>query len=150
MKSLFSLSNPGTENIKPLKSQRKQKSNKAFDAVIKPQGKVKAPKDLQQNSKVVEKPVQPNTELDSAKWFRTPNKLPDELRPIEFNTTHKKPVRGYRLRNGYITDTPYYVDMFKKRNGYIEWRYINYCTSLTKCPKEFPSCNGCKNNRGIK
>lgn len=63
--------------------------------------------------------------------------------PIEFNTGNKKPVRGYRLRNGFVTDTPYFINLFLKEHGTIEWRPILSCTDVNKCPRGFPNCDYC-------
>ena len=80
-------------------------------------------------------------------WHSTKNKLPNEFMPIEFNTEYTDIVTGYRIKNDYITDTPYYLNKFKKLNGYIEWRYISSCRNLESCPHEFPQCNYCNKNK---
>jgi len=80
-------------------------------------------------------------------WNRTINKQPDPLRPILFNTKCKKPVTGYKLRNGFITNTPYFINQFKKETGYVEWKYISYCTSLQRCPNGFPNCTICPHSK---
>jgi len=81
-------------------------------------------------------------------WINTNKTLPEELRPIEFNTSAKKPVYGYRLKGyGYVVTTPYYVDKFKKKYGYIEWKYIPYCGALFRCPNEIPDCSNCKHSK---
>lgn len=84
----------------------------------------------------------------SSGWINTNKTLPEELRPIEFNTSAKKPVYGYRLKGyGYVVTTPYYVDKFKKKYGYIEWKYIPYCGALFRCPNEIPDCSNCKHSK---
>lgn len=78
-------------------------------------------------------------------WSKTTTKLPEELRPIEFNTKSKKPAYGYRLQNkSYIVNTPYFIAKFKKEFGYLEWHYIPQCRTLDKCPSNFPDCTNCK------
>ena len=81
-------------------------------------------------------------------WINTNKTLPEELRPIEFNTSAKKPVYGYRLKGyGYVVTTPYYVDKFKKKYGYLEWKYIPYCGALSRCSNGIPDCSNCKHSK---
>ena len=88
---------------------------------------------------------QPDTKSVNSCWTSTSKKLPDILRPIEFNTSYKKPVYGYRLKGyGYIVTNPYYINKFKQKFGYMEWRYIPYCLSLSRCPNGIPDCSNCK------
>lgn len=101
----------------------------------------------EQNSKKLQT-EQSSKILSNTNWINTSKKLPEELRPIEFNTSYKKPVYGYRLKGyGYIVTNPYYINKFKKKYGYIEWRYIPYCTTLLRCFNEIPDCSNCKHSK---
>lgn len=152
MHSLFNLGAP-IQNEPKLTKKRGRKTKPPEDSKPKVVPEIKdTPKKRSKHKESTESRVpqtvsQPTVNPPEDKWFRTPDKVPEELRPIEFHTQYKKPIMGYRQGYGYITDTPYFIDKFKQQNGYIEWRYINYCTTLSKCPKEFPMCNSCKNNR---
>lgn len=144
MHSLFSLNNSGSNEFKLTKKKRRRTKLPEDNNIEEVKPKRTRRKKLEEP--VVTKPekvLTQTTDTTGGKWFKTTDKKPDEFRPIEFHTNYKKPIRGYRQSSGYITDTPYFIDKFKQQNGYVEWRYISYCTSLSKCPKGFPSCEGC-------
>ena len=98
----------------------------------------------------------PTTKKPVSEWnvfvLTKDSTAPQPWVPIEFHTDCKKPVRGYRLRNGFITDTPYYVDKFFQSHKVIEWRPILSCADVNKCPQGFPNCDYCsiykKSKRG--
>lgn len=94
--------------------------------------------------KVIEKPITTKTNNTNRRWHNLDNNPPEEFRPLEFNTNSKTPVFGYKIPHGIITNTPYYLDRYKKENNVIEWQYINGCINLSKCPKEFPDCTNCE------
>lgn len=115
--------------------------------ITKPQSvRTEVPKPVT-SKPVTPKATTPPTCHSTTTWVKSINKQPEDLRPILFNTRCKKPVTGYKLRNGYVTNTPYFIDKFKKENGYIEWKYVSYCASLSRCPNEFPNCINCKHNK---
>lgn len=87
----------------------------------------------------------PNSKISNIKWVKTIDKQPEEFRPIMFNAECKKQVFGYKLPNGdYIVDTPYFIDKFKMKNGYLEWQYVKCGNTLSFCEGGFPRCLSCK------
>lgn len=79
------------------------------------------------------------------KWVKTIDGLPEENRALIFNTDNKKQIFGYRLPNGdYVVDDAYSINIFKKKNGYLEWQYVNCGNTLDFCEKGFPHCLSCK------
>ena len=155
-KSLLDIKGKNTNNTTPQKTVNKSKPTKLSKPTTvktskKTVGKItNISKDKQPTttSKLTETNIltkSVTSPTTSSNWVKSSTRLPEELRPIEFNTKHKKPVYGYRLNHyNYITNTPYFIDKFKQQNGYLEWKYIPYCTSLNRCPKEFPDCDNCK------
>lgn len=124
-----------SENQKPCKKRDRPPKNNLLINTDKQRG-------TKNNTAV---PKQPDTKSVNSCWTNTSKKLPDILRPIEFNTTYKKPVYGYRLKGyGYIVTNPYYINKFKQKFGYMEWKYIPYCLSLSRCPNGIPDCSNCK------
>lgn len=93
---------------------------------------------------VIKKPITTKTNNTNRRWHNLDSNPPEEFRPLEFNTNSKTPVFGYKVPHGIITNTPYYLDRYKKENNVIEWQYINGCINLSKCPKEFPDCTNCE------
>lgn len=85
------------------------------------------------------------TTINNIKWIRTIDKQPEEFLPIMINTECKKQAFGYKLPNGdYIVDTPYFIDKFKMKNGYLEWQYVKCGNTLSFCEGGFPRCLSCK------
>ena len=128
---------------KEIKSNTKTLNKKTVKPKTDKTTKSKIEEKLQIESKTKQKSNISNV-TNSTEWYRTTDRQPEELRPLIFNTTHKKPVVGYKLKYGYITNTPYFIDKFKKKHGYIEWKYIDGCMNLFKCPAKFPDCSVCK------
>ena len=90
------------------------------------------------------KPITQKVTNTISEWNNSTQIQPDEFRPVIFNTLKKKLVTGYKVGHGYVISTPYEVDKFKKKFGYIEWQYVPNCTNLKRCSKEFPDCANCK------
>lgn len=82
--------------------------------------------------------------VDSVWEVYSLDNMPENFRPIEFKTARKQLVQGYKVPNGFITDTPYFVNESLRIYGHIQWRYIAGCTDLKNCPNEFPRCSICK------
>ena len=106
-----------------------------------------APKNTK-TTKTIKEPIKKNTKQTEVvnvqrRWHNFITNPPELERPIEFNSNYKKPIYGYRTYQGIITNTPYYIDKYKKETGNIEWQYINSCKDLSKCPNGFPNCDIC-------
>ena len=80
----------------------------------------------------------------NTKWNRSIDTIPEEDRPIIFNTDSKSLVVGIKIYGGYVVNTPYAISKFEKANGYFEWAYNPYCKTLMHCPNKFPDCENCK------
>lgn len=139
MRNLFNLNSSSSDEFKLTKKKRRKTKLLQEDT----KGEVIPKKSGRKSLSKPEKVTVQTVDTTEGKWFKTVDKKPDEFRPVEFHTNYKKPIRGYRQGSGYITDTPYFIDKFKQQNGYVEWRYINYCTTLSKCPMKFPACESC-------
>ena len=142
---------PETSKIKEDKKLADTKSininNKTTKSITTKSTKLKKESDTIKSNNLLSKKDESNiiNTQNITHWSRTTTKLPEELRPIEFNTKSKKPAYGYRLQNkSYIVNTPYFIDKFKKEFGYLEWHYIPQCRTLDKCPSNFPDCTNCK------
>ena len=148
--------------------------NKVINTEVKNKNKTKTPtststqiieKTKQTETTTIETPTQPitNTETTTTsthteskinkniikstdeKWIKTIDGLPEENRAVMFNTYDKKQVTGYKLPNGdYVVNDAYSINNFKKKNGYLEWRYINCGNTLDFCEHGFPNCLNCK------
>ena len=131
---------------KEVRKQRKESKKKSVEAnVPKPLPKP-LPKQINTSTKSINTQTNTPTKSDNTpteRWHKTNTNPPVEFRPIEFNTDCKKPVRGFKTHGGYITNTPYYLNKTFKLNGYLEWKYIPVCMTLTKCPNGFPDCEHC-------
>ena len=111
---------------------------------IKPKNDLLTKPPKTDTKKIATAKPQINTEPTALeRWHKTNTNPPTEFRPIEFNTDHKKPVRGFKIVGGYIVNTPYYLNKTNKANGYLEWKYISSCSTLDKCPNGFPDCENC-------
>ena len=83
--------------------------------------------------------------ITAAEWVKSTDGLPQEFRPVLFNSNYKKPIYGYRMNSyNYIVNTPYHLDLFKKKHDYLEWQYIDGCINIKNCPNGFPDCSNCK------
>lgn len=51
---------------------------------------------------------------------------------------------GYFVYKGIACSDPYLLSQCKKNGGDIQWKYIDTCKGLDKCPNGFPCCNICK------
>ena len=121
-----------TKSTKPVKTSNPVKSTKVNKSV-----KTVEPKET---TKSIKTNKQDNT---SRRWHNLTTNVPEEFRPLEFNSNYKYPIFGYKLPHGIITNTPYYLNKYKQEKGYIEWQYISGCSNLSKCPREFPDCTNC-------
>lgn len=138
---------PETSKIKEAKKLADTKSINANNKTTKSTTKLKKESDTIKSNNLLSKKEESNiiNTQNTTHWSKTTTKLPEELRPIEFNTKSKKPAYGYRLQNkSYIVNTPYFIAKFKKEFGYLEWHYIPQCRTLDKCPANFPDCTNCK------
>ena len=86
-----------------------------------------------------------NENITATEWVKSTDVLPQEFRPVMFNSNYKKPIYGYRMNSyNYIVNTPYHLDLFKKKHNYLEWQYIDGCINIKNCPNGFPDCSNCK------
>lgn len=73
---------------------------------------------------------------------------PECLVPVEFyvNTGKEKKdiFTGYiRIPGETITDEPYKLVVLRKKYGNLNYREIDGCPDLSKCPNGFPHCKEC-------
>ena len=135
-----------TDNV-PTEKPKRGRPKKIIESNINIKTPTKTKATKTPTTKTVKTPTikQTSKTTINIKWIRTIDKQPEEFRPIMFNTNCKKQAFGYRLPNGdYIVDTPYFIDKFKKKNGYLEWQYIKCGNTLSFCENGFPRCLSCK------